>query len=190
MIRATVTALVALSLAACRSEAVFEDVDPDLNRMLDQPRADPYEASELFPDGKVLQRPPRGTVTYSGARQENGELSLEGLKQGRQLFEVHCAVCHGVDGSGESEVARFMRAKPADLHQVRLRKLSVTAIEQVIRGGYGFMPSYETALDATQTERVAAYVKVLQLSQHVARSALTDGLREELERHRSAGESR
>jgi mono/diheme cytochrome c family protein len=35
--------------------------------------------------------------------------------KGPDLFRVHCAPCHGLDGKGDGPVASTLKAKPADL---------------------------------------------------------------------------
>ncbi len=46
-----------------------------------------------------------------GASQEEADTELE---RGRTLYEQHCAVCHGMEGAGDGEAARFLFPKPRD----------------------------------------------------------------------------
>ena len=52
--------LACAALLACERPA--EQGDADLARMIEQPRADAFEASAFFPDSAVLRVPPAGTV--------------------------------------------------------------------------------------------------------------------------------
>lgn len=44
------------------------------------------------------------------------------LRAGRDLFEMHCEVCHGADGSGHGPLADDLRYPPADLTGIALRR--------------------------------------------------------------------
>jgi mono/diheme cytochrome c family protein len=36
---------------------------------------------------------------------------------GQQLFQDHCATCHGTDGTGNGPMAQVLKIPPADLHE-------------------------------------------------------------------------
>lgn len=166
--------------SGCRSETAVHRLDPDLNRMREQPRYDIYEASRFFPDGKAMREPPAGTVPYgtpaeraaarvlaSGGSQAELPLPLtrELLRVGRRKFEQTCAACHGVLGFGETVVATHMQRPPPSLHEPRIASQPLGRLYQVIEQGYGFMPAYATQLDEGERWAVAAYVVALQQSQ-------------------------
>ena len=58
---ALVAAAAILSLTACSRE--HGTVAPSFERMLVQPRYEPYGASSFFPDGRAMRIPPSGTVS-------------------------------------------------------------------------------------------------------------------------------
>src|SRR4051812_11879263 len=94
-------AIVAL-LAACQT---------DLERMLDQKKAEPFEASRVLRDGKPGRAPPAGTVAahtplgppelLTGRRQDRYveripiEIDAARLERGEQRYQVICRACHG-----------------------------------------------------------------------------------------------
>jgi mono/diheme cytochrome c family protein len=43
-------------------------------------------------------------------------------EEGRKLFLVHCASCHGEDGRGKGAVAEAMKVPPADLTHINKRR--------------------------------------------------------------------
>lgn len=62
-------------------------------------------------------------------------LSLSGnINRGQEMFEVNCAVCHGVEADGN--------VGPS-LHHVSQRKSRVKLIEQVISGNTPPMPKFQ-----------------------------------------------
>jgi predicted CXXCH cytochrome family protein len=57
------------------------------------------------------------------------------LKEARESFLNRCAVCHGQDGSGQSEVGRNLYPKAPDLRQPRTQNLTDGEIRYIIRNG-------------------------------------------------------
>src|SRR5690606_18278421 len=56
--------LLLLLATACQPGELWND---RLERMVDQPRADSWEATAAFPDGRVVQPPPEGTVPFDAS---------------------------------------------------------------------------------------------------------------------------
>jgi mono/diheme cytochrome c family protein len=176
-----------LLLAAC----------PRLDPMNTGQRYDAYQASEFYPDGLAMRHPPAGTVPFRSAvdpvlatglgpdGRPTGVLPVAitaaSLARGRLKFDVHCAVCHGVLGDGESQVAMNMALRrPPSLHD--RRGLSDGEIFRIITGGYGLMPSYAAEISIEDRWSVVAYVRALQLSQHATPDQLPPEARERLEK--------
>jgi mono/diheme cytochrome c family protein len=42
-------------------------------------------------------------------------------ESGAQLYKNYCAACHGVEGKGDGQVARFLKGPPADLSALAQR---------------------------------------------------------------------
>ena len=72
------------------------------------------------------------------------------LAQGRQLYEEHCALCHGDSGAGRTP------AFPALIGNERLG--NAARIVRAIREGIGNMPPFP-ALNAVDTAALASYVR-------------------------------
>ena len=161
--RALLPAFVAL--ASCDGGQAVHGLDPDLNRMLEQPRGLPYEETAAFPDGQVMRIPPRGTVPFGRRPEAPPPLTRALLARGRERYEVFCAPCHAIDGSGDSVVAsKMLYRPPPSLHEARIRALSTASLVRVIDRGYGFMPDYAAELEPVERWAVAGYVQALQLS--------------------------
>lgn len=173
--------LLLLLAAAC------EDRDP----MTRQPRGDPYRASDVFADGRVMRPlvedtmsqeayararglPPLGSPDAGWPAQVPLPLTRALLAEGRTRYEVTCAACHGLLADGNTSVARRMLLRPPpplvgnDRHGSpgpgRLAHppgYYFAAITQ----GYGLMPSYADALLPRERWAVVAYLQALALSQ-------------------------
>jgi cytochrome c553 len=169
-----------VALASCQGWGI----DPDLERMIDQPRIETYESSSAFADGRGTRLPPAGTVPREHlfiAPSADGypmPLGRDVLLRGRRRFEIVCAACHGLLGDGASKVAENMSLKrPPSLHDDRLRALTPARLVEIMSKGYGLMPALVEQLRPEDRWAVAAYVKALQLSQHARLSELPPTLR-------------
>lgn len=177
MKRSTLVRLAALSaaLASCNDERGF-----DLERMKQQYRLDPYGESTIFSDGRSMREPPEGTVHREQVIARGPETTgIDGdryveqlplpvdralLDRGLNRFEIFCAVCHGSDGDGRSQVAENMQLRPPpSFYEPRLSELPVGKIFAVISQGYGLMPAYARQLPTRDRWAVTAYVDALRL---------------------------
>jgi mono/diheme cytochrome c family protein len=171
----------------------------DLERMLDQKKAEPFEASAVFADGKVMRTPPAGTVAVSrrlGPPELVSGLTREGryvehipiaidaarLARGEQRYQIFCRACHGALGDANSPVADAMELrKPVTLLAPYIVALPAGQIYRVISEGFGLMPSYGPQLAIEDRWAVVAYVQALQLSQSAKLAELPDELQVEAE---------
>lgn len=170
-----------------------DNLDRALERMIEQPRCEPNQATPWFDDSSCNRQPPLGTVPWYGSGpalvelespgERPADMNLARLVHGRELFETYCSVCHGVLGLGESQVAENMALrKPPSLHEPRVAGRSDAHLFNVISAGYGLMPSYSRALSPPERWEVVAYVRVLQLSQAASLTALPAAMQQEAKR--------
>lgn len=168
-----VAVLLALLCSAC-SDRSFGD----LERMRRQPRADAYEATRAFSDGKVLQAPPAGTVAREAPDSAPPTVTPALLAEGRGRYAIYCAACHGDAGFGGSVVAANMaNPRPPSLRSPRVRALAPGQIHEVVTLGFGRMPSYAAQLSPRQRWAVVAYVGELQRATPAGAPAMEDSLR-------------
>lgn len=59
----------------------------------------------------------------------------DNLKEGRESFIARCAVCHGPDGAGKTEVGRNLYPRVPDLQLPDIQKISDGEIRYIIRNG-------------------------------------------------------
>lgn len=70
---------------------------------------------------------------------------LPDLRRGSELFQTHCAACHGASGHGDGPSARSLDPKPVNFtDRARARQRSLFALDQVIDQGLTgtAMPSF------------------------------------------------
>jgi mono/diheme cytochrome c family protein len=167
--RARSLAAAALLATACRQD------------MHDQPRFEPDEACSLFADGRAGRPRVPGTVARGDEIADDllrtgrlrGELAdafpfpvtAEVLAQGRARFDIHCAPCHGRDGSGDGLIVKRGMTRPPSFHAQRLREAPAGRFVEAMTLGVGVM--FDVADRTTAHERwaIASYVRALQRSQ-------------------------
>jgi Cytochrome C oxidase, cbb3-type, subunit III len=160
----------ALWLAGCRMD------------MHEQPKYLPYQPTTFFDDGRSERPVVPGTVARGQLRldellytgKENGALSnkfpfpitRQDLERGRQRYNIYCTPCHDYTGSGQGMIVQRGFPSPPSYHIDRLRQAPVGHFFDVMTDGYGSMYSYASRIEPEDRWRIAAYIRVLQLSEH------------------------
>lgn len=189
----------ALGLVGCDNRQAFHEPEPGWERMLEQPRVDPYAESAAFADGRGMRTPPEGTlprgwVTAADPLVETGKLdghyadkspiplTRELLMRGKNRFEIQCAACHGILGDGKSVTATKMVLRPPPtLIDGNVRGFPPGRVYEIVTVGYGLMPSYAAYLSVEERWAVVGYVSALQLSQRAKVQDLPADVQRELE---------
>jgi mono/diheme cytochrome c family protein len=154
------------------------------NDMMNQPKHKPMELSTFYADGQSSRPIVPGTIArgqlvannmrYAGLAEGETpesfpfEITKADLKRGKQRYEIYCAVCHGATGDGDGMIVQRGFVKPPSFHEPRLRDVPVGHFYDVITGGWGAMYSYNDRVYPEDRWRIAAYIRVLQLSQKEA----------------------
>jgi mono/diheme cytochrome c family protein len=174
--------LLFLVLPGCRSE------------MYDQPRFEPYEATEFFDDGTSARPLVAGTVPRRDPREQgksSDELFTTGKKaglladslpfpvdsalldRGQERYRIFCTPCHGELGDGRGMIVQRGFNPPPSYHSEELRKKPVGHYFDVMTRGFGTMYSYASRISARDRWAIAAYIRALQLSQHATAGDLS-----------------
>ena len=149
--------------------------------MHDAPRYEPLEASTLFIDGRSSRMLVPNTVARGTLREDEhlfqgtigGQLTdtfpipvtADTLARGRERFNVFCSPCHGRTGVGNGMVVQRGFRAPASFHDERLRAAPVGYYVNVQTNGFGAMSDYSAQVVPADRWAIAAYIRVLQLSQ-------------------------
>ena len=166
--------LAAVAATACRQD------------MHNQPKYLPLRDSDFFADGSSARPIPpytvaRGTLEddeafYTGktAGAEVTELPVpltkELLDRGEQRFNIYCSPCHDRSGNGNGMIVRRGYKQPPSYHIDRLRQAPIGHFFDVMTNGFGAMPDYRAQVQPRDRWAIAAYIRVLQLSQHASES--------------------
>jgi mono/diheme cytochrome c family protein len=169
--RARVVCVTALLLtAACRQ------------KMANQPRYDPLEASDFFADGMAARPRVAGTVArgelsndpffdtgkINGAEGDGFPFAVtrEVIDRGHQRFDIYCSECHGRLGDGNGMIPSRGYRKPPSFHTETLRAATTGHFFDVMTNGFGAMPPYGTMIPPRDRWAIVSYIRALQLSQN------------------------
>jgi mono/diheme cytochrome c family protein len=154
-------------------------------------------ASDFFADGQGARPIPAHTVARGDERTGfawNG-LGADGkpvdrtpfpvtravLLRGQQRFNIFCSPCHDRLGTGHGMIVRRGYKQPTSYHIERLRKAPIGYFVNVMTEGFGVMPSYAPQVPAEDRWAIAAYIRVLQYSQHASLADLPPADRKRVE---------
>jgi len=165
--------------------------------MWDQDRYEPLEGGEFFGAGQSSSRVlVAGTVPYKMPRLDRHlyegkvgdgyadglpagiELSRELLERGQDRYNIYCVVCHGYTGDSTGMVVKRGFPAPPSYHIDRLREVEIGYFVDVMTNGFGRMFSYATRISPEDRWAIAAYLRVLQLSQGATPEMLPAEIRE------------
>jgi cbb3-type cytochrome c oxidase subunit III len=171
-------AAIALCAAGCHTD------------MYNQPRYDPLEGSEFFPDMRSARPRVAGTIARghlpADVTRETGrkgdkfverlplEVTPALLKRGQERFQIYCTPCHSRIGDGNGIVVLRGYRRPPTFHSDRLRGLPDGQIFDTITRGFGVMPSYAHQVPVDDRWAIIGYMRVLQLSQYAPLDDLPD----------------
>ncbi len=103
-----------------------------------------------------------------------GSVDLEKfIRRGQERFTIYCTPCHGRLGDGKGMIWQrgfAPNVTVASYHTDRLRNMPIGHFYDVITNGYGRMFSYAARVEPQDRWAIAAYIRVLQLSQHADRA--------------------
>lgn len=165
--------------------------------MHNQPKGEYQEASPYFVNGSTSQQLPEGVVSrnrgafdtsfYSGQDAEGNlladiplEVTQNLLERGQGRYNIYCAPCHNYTGDGQGVIVQKGMPQPASFHEQRLRDQNIGYFYFVATNGFGRMFSYASRITPEDRWAIAAYVRVLQLSQHATLNDVPSELRDEL----------
>ena len=168
--RISIIVIILLTATACRQD------------MHDQPRYEPLEKSTFFKDGRASRPLIAGTVArgqlriddhlYKGKIGDSLVTTLpfpvtnEIIKRGQQRYNIYCAPCHDLSGTGQGMIVQRGFPTPPSLHIDRLRDAPVGHFYDVITNGFGIMYSYADRIKPKDRWAIVTYIRALQLSQN------------------------
>ena len=110
------------------------------------------------------------------------------LLEGRDQYNIYCSPCHGLAGFGDGMVVQRGYPTPPSFHSNRLRQAPDGHIFDVIGNGFGQMYGYGARVEPAERWAIVAYIRTLQMSQHLPVERLAPEERELLPAPPAGGE--
>lgn len=107
------------------------------------------------------------------------------LEHGRNRYMIYCVACHDTLGTGHGKIVERGYTPPPSYHIDSLRNAPVGHFFAVMTYGYGSMPDYRQQVPPRDRWAIAAYIRVLQASQHFPEKDLPPDLRKQLDQEDS-----
>lgn len=172
-VKIIVALVVITSVVSCNDKR-----KPQVQYMPDMYVAVPYEPNgEASPGGMVDRDPVAGTIkrggfvayeyenTNEGFDKAKAELksplkvSEESLANGKKMYDIYCAVCHGKKGDGNGVLSQ--RDKFNGIPSYKDRDVTEGSIYHVIMYGKNLMGSHASQLTPKERWQVVQYVEKL-----------------------------
>jgi mono/diheme cytochrome c family protein len=167
-------------------------------QMAEQPRYDPLQASDFFPNGASARLLPAGVISHNYADRDesrdtgmvNGKpvdtipftIDRDFMLRGQQRYNIYCSPCHDYLGTGNGMAARrgFQR-RPASFQSEDMRAVPAGHFVDVMTNGFGSMPSYANQISVRDRWAITVYIRALQLSQSATINDVPADVRQRLE---------
>ncbi len=144
--------------------------------MYQSPSYETYSENHVFRDSMSAQKPvvgsvARGKIPYGYIDSAEGyelakvnlksplEKNAENLAEGKLLYNIHCATCHGIKGDGQGVLAQ--REKFLGIPNYKDRPITEGSIYHVIMYGRNLMGSHASQLREKERWQVVQYVQQL-----------------------------
>ena len=121
--------------------------------------------SSIPRDGGDRYRAPQDMGELVRMRLDAGKLdnpvpkSAESLNRGKALYDIHCAVCHGVQGHGDGPVGKKYIPDPMDLTLDYVQLQPDGQLYYTISHGSIAMPFYRDSIAKQERWHVINYIK-------------------------------
>jgi mono/diheme cytochrome c family protein len=111
-----------------------------------QPSHKPYQAPVLAPPADSVPTSGREVVSQQSELANPVTASAESLALGKTLFEINCAMCHGITSAERGPVGKKLNPPPPGLDHDQLQGLNDSFIYKAIALGFGRMPPFQYRL--------------------------------------------
>ncbi len=126
-----------------------------------EPRAGHAHMNEPTAHGQMGHHGHDSEMGHGPEMRNPVEATPASIKQGRELFGIYCAVCHGPEGKGGMPIAAKYPKIPR-FNARLLKDLSDSHFYDMVTNGHGPMPGYAEALAPAERWNVANYLRSLQ----------------------------
>lgn len=111
-----------------------------------QPSYKPYQTPVLAPPATAVPAEGKEIVSPESVLKNPVSPSIKSLAEGKKLFAINCAMCHGQTSAERGQVGKRLSPPPPGLDHDMVRSLSDSDIFKAITFGFGRMPPFRDKL--------------------------------------------
>lgn len=153
-----------------------------------QPKIKTYRESDFWGDKRGSRPLVEGTVPRGELRADsyyytgmlNGKegnempfpVTEEVLKRGQERYNIYCTPCHSYTGDGNGMIVQRGYRRPPSYLDPKVLNAGIGHYYDVMSNGFGAMPDYAAQVTPHDRWAIAAYIRVLQYSQHAPASMI------------------
>lgn len=86
-------------------------------------------------------------------------LNANEQSEAKAIYTMHCAMCHGQDGKGETPIGKKFQIP--DLHSAAVQTKSDAELTEIIENGKQKMPAFKSSLKPEQVKDLVEFVKAM-----------------------------
>jgi len=125
-----------------------------------QPTFKPYQEPVLVPPVSAVPFSGTAIVSISADLQNPVAPSAASLAQGKRLFAIHCALCHGETSVQPGLVGNKLKPPPPGLNHDLLKERSDSQLFQAISNGFGRMPPFKAKLAPQERWHLVNFLRI------------------------------
>lgn len=145
-----ISQLALLALAPLLMAAIWLD---------DQQSYKPYKAPVLSPPAAAVPVTGKEIVSPESELKNPIAPTEASLSQGKILFEINCALCHGQTSTERGPVGKKLVPPPPGLDHDMVKGLSDSTIFKTITFGFGRMPAFQDKLMPTERWNLVNFLR-------------------------------
>lgn len=124
-----------------------------------QPSPKPYRAPIMAPPADSVPVTGRESVSWSSEPKNPLAPTPTALEQGKTLFQINCAMCHGITSTERGPVGKKLKPPPPGLDHDLLHERSDAHIFKVIALGFGRMPPFKDKLSPEERWKLINFLR-------------------------------
>ncbi len=127
--------------------------------MDDQQSYKPYKAPVLAPPAGAVPVSGKEIVSQGAEFKNPAKATAASLEQGKAIFDINCAMCHGQTPAERGPVGKKLVPPPPGLDRDMVKGLSDSTIFKATTFGFGRMPRFQDKLTPEERWNLVNYLR-------------------------------
>jgi len=124
-----------------------------------QPSYKPYQAPVLVPPVTAVPFSSTEIVSPQAEMKNRVQPSEASLSNGKKLFDINCAMCHGQTPGKPGQVGTKLKPPPPGLDREMVKSLTDSLIFGAITNGFGRMPPFKGKIPPSERWDLINYLR-------------------------------